>query len=308
MKFNALKFYQDFRINYATSGNKHCLAGWVQIHCPFCTGSRDYHLGFHISSGAYNCWRCGTHGQIDVVKALLHCSYEQARETVKQYRERSVEEEQTRKKKRNVSRFETVLPPEAGELSERHKKYLVGRNYDVDRLVSVWGLKGTGPVGRYKHRILAPIYFRSKLVSYQGRDITNKSELKYKACAKEDEAVEHQTILYGYDYAIENDACIVVEGIADVWRLGKGAVSCFGTSFTMEQVNLLIKSFYKVYILFDSDDANAIIMAEQLASLLSAAGKSVEILELDEGDPGEMKQSEADQLMLELGLEGYKEC
>ena len=54
--------------------------------------------------------------------------------------------------------------------------------------------------------------------------------------------------------------------------------------------------------MFDGGELAARKQSELIAVLLSARGVEVEILELDEGDPGEMKQREADKLMKELGL------
>lgn len=303
MKFNALKFYKDFHIDFADSGHKRTRPGWVQIHCPFCIGSRGYHLGHHIDTGAYSCWRCGKHSQVDVVKAMLNCGTSEAFRTIKEYSDsgRGGKTSSQGKEKRSKRKKTCVLPEGTGELTKRHRKYLEGRKFDPDKLVELWGLKGTGIVGRYKNRIIAPIMFDGELVSYQGRDITNKHELKYKACSQENEVIEHQTIVYGLDFVV-GDVCIIVEGIADVWRLGYGAVSCFGTAYTLNQVNLIAERMKKVFILFDADEPNAIKQANKLACALSARGLEVELLELEEGDPGEMPQVEADKLMEELGL------
>ncbi len=55
------------------------------------------------------------------------------------------------------------------------------------------------------------------------------------------------------DY-IDKDKVIVVEGVTDVWRLGKGkAVATFGINFTQRQLNILVKrKFKKIGILFDN--------------------------------------------------------
>jgi hypothetical protein len=304
MSFNVLKFYKDYRIDHAISGHKRCRPGWVQTHCPFCVGSRGYHLGVHVASGAVKCWRCGKHSQIDVIKALLGCNYNAAKDVQREFKGSS------RTQARNDSiaspvrvkiRRETKWPLGTIELTEKHRKYLEGRKYDADELIRIWNLRAVGPIGPYKWRIIAPIYFEDKMVSYQGRDITDKSSLKYKACEKCNEVIEHQTIVYGYDEA-EGDTGLLVEGIADVWRLGPGAMCCFGISFTLAQVNLLAKKFKKLYIMFDGGEATARKQSELLAALLSARGVEIEILDLDEGDPGEMPQQEADDLMKELEL------
>ena len=304
MNFNASKFYDDCGVKWIDHGHKRTREGWVQIHCPFCTGSQGYHLGFHVSSGAVKCWRCGVHSQIDVIRKLTSCTFQQARDIQREYKaSRSTRTDNTdRVSSVNVQvRSQTKFPLGTTELTERHRRYLERRKYDPDELIKTWNLKACGPMGPYKWRIIAPIYFKKKLVSYQGRDITDKSDMKYKACTKSEEVIEHQTILYGYDEAPE-DVCVLVEGIADVWRLGSGAVCCFGTSFTTSQVNLLAKRFRKVYVMFDMDEDNAIKMAEQIAHLLAARDVEVEILELEDGDPGEMSQDDANDLMKDLGF------
>lgn len=301
--FNALKFYEDFGIKYLTRGHKHAVRGWGQIHCPFCRpADKNYSLGFHIATGAYNCWKCKKHGQIDVVMALTGFDFHHAKALVKEYGGRpkifmtSDEEEGTKKRLKRVCTY----PTGTEEMKDRHRRYLEGRGYDPEKLEREWDLKGTGYVGNYKHRIIAPIYLNGIMVSYQGRDITDKSELKYKACEKVDEVIEHQTILYGLDRIIGRK-CLVVEGIADVWRMGYGSTCCFGIAWTIAQINLLAQRADEVFMMFDSEE-EAQQRADEMGYMLSGMGVSVESLELPSGDPGEMKQKDADYLMKDLKL------
>ncbi len=301
MKFDVIKFYKDYNVPHATEGTKHTRSGWVNARCPFCaSGSSSLHLGIHIDGGAVKCWKCGTHSQLDVVRKITNSDWHRAKEIHESYSTGTRTRTAKGKAKEGVRKANRcTLPPSTGELTPRHRKYLEGRNFDPDKLVKLWGLKGTSEFGRYKWRIIIPITFDNVLVSYQGRDITNKSPLKYKACNKADEVMDHQTILYGMDKA-DGDSCVVVEGAADCWRLGYGAVSCFGTAFTMEQVNLLASRYKKIYILFDGNEEDAADAAQRLGVLLSARGRYVEILELEDGDPGDMNQQDADELMKEL--------
>lgn len=299
--FNVIKFYKDYRIPIYTSG-KHYRQGWVNTDCPFCKG-KDGHLGIHINSGAVKCWKCGKHSQLDVIKALLGYDYGMAKEIQEEYSERSRshakdETKQHRDSRNNVCEY----PTGTTNLTERHKAYLESRNFDPEKLEKLWRLKGTEHLGKYKFRIIAPIMFNGVMVSYQGRDITGKSDLRYKACKQENEIIPHQDMVYGIDHVKKGGSCVLVEGIFDVFRLGYGSVSCFGTSFTLSQVNLLASYVNRCFVLFDADDDNAINMAEQIAVLLSARGVEVELLELDEGDPAELPQEEADQIMKELGF------
>ena len=298
--FNALKLLQDHRIQHADSGSKHTRPGWVNVHCPFCKGY-DYHLGIHISSGAVNCWKCGPHSQLELIKALLSCDWNSAKEIQEEYTQKGKGTTRGTKEHITLSTKTVCEYPSGTEaMKTLHRAYLEGRNFDPEHLEKIWGLKGTGHLGDYKFRVIAPIVLGGRMVSFQGRDVTGKSSLRYKACEQINEVLPHQNVVYGLDL-VKGDSCIVVEGIADVWRLGPGAVSCFGTSFTIAQVNLL-KNIRRIFVLFDSDEENAIKMSNRLAHMLSSLGVTVEVLELDEGDPAEMPQSEATALMRELFL------
>ena len=170
------------------------------------------------------------------------------------------------------------------------------------KLEKEWGLLGTGPVGPYKHRIIAPIHFRNELVSYQGRDITGKSPLRYKACSEKNEVMKHKHTLYGID-KVPGKRVVVVEGIADVWRLGPGAVATFGIKFTGSQINLL-SEFEKVFIIFDSGETEdqAEEQSEILCDSLGCLGVDTEQIRLDGVDPGDMGQTEANNLMKSLNV------
>lgn len=296
---NLFKFLHDYRIPFATRG-KQISQGWIGLDCPFC-GKGDFGLGVHIESGRVNCWRCGPHSEIDLAKTLLGLDYITVKEILKAYQQNNnrnaiLTQDNAARATKNFCEYAS----DTKEMNERHRRYLESRNYDPDKLEREWNLKGTGNLGDYKFRIVAPITYKSKLVSYTCRDITGKSDLKWKTCKAENEVIPHKSILYGLDYC-KTDSCLVVEGPGDVWRMGYNAVSTFGISFKLEQAMLLAERFNRVFILFDAEQ-KAQEQAHDLAVLLNARRVEVEILELDQGDPGEMLQSDADALMRELNL------
>lgn len=301
--FAVEKFLQDHSIDYCSSGNKHCRGGWVQIHCPFCPGARDYHLGIHLSLGYGSCWRCRGKSMLLIIKTLLNCSWGQAKLILGEYGGSSLIGIAGREHKvhSTIRDIEVQWPWGAEALSNRHREYLADvRKIDPDWVERVYGLRGCGAIGDYKHRIIAPIHLDGKMISYQGRDITGKSPLKYKACAQIDEAMDHKCSLYAVDL-VPGNSVVVVEGVVDAWRLGPGAVATFGIAFRTEQMHMLMARFDNIYLLFDGE-ARAQLSASPLARNLAATGRKVEIIELSEGDPGEMSQSQADDLMDELGL------
>lgn len=290
---NFEKMCRDHGVPYVTEGHKHCRPGWIQVVCPFCTGNPGYHLGFNEERENFHCWRCGSKKTIEALSKILRISGSQVYHILAKYKGK-------RRRTKNTPTFErrgkVCYPTGTSELNARAAEYLTKRKYNAEALQKTWDLQSTGPTGPYKFRIIAPIYQDGILVSYQGRDYTGKQDPPYKACAQEDEVEDHKKCLYGLDF-VEGDSIIVVEGIADVWRLGIGAVSTFGIKYTNAQVTRLMK-FKKVFIFFDSDP-QAIVQSRKLAMTLSAFC-DVEILIIENGDPGNMSQEKADKLMREL--------
>ena len=281
----------DYSIPTSTGG-KNWQAGWIQVCCPMCGGAdHGFHGGFNISQNYYNCWKCGSHQMENVVGTLLGVKWFEAKEILSQYT-KTISQQQVIKKK-IASAKECELPTNTHNLNHQHKKYLEKRNFNPNEIWKRWNIKGTGPIGPYKFRIIIPIYFEGKLVSYQGRDITNRSDLRYKACAIEKEVIHHKHIVYGIDH-VKNRKAVIVEGVFDVWRLGYGAISTFGTEVTNEQIILLANRLDYCAICFD---VNAKSKAELLGNRLIGLGVKVDLIEIDADDPAELSELEARKVM-----------
>lgn len=297
------QLFRDYGIHYITEGNKHCTPGWINVHCPFCPGSRNYHLGISKDGTGANCWRCGGHTVAETVSILLGIPAPKAREIIQKYRGRAVI---TRKKEEpKVAIFPLRLPRPNSSLTGPYKRYLEKRGFDPDKLIKEWGISQTGPISyldgiSYSHRILIPINWAGEMVSFQTRDITGKSELKYLACPKRREKINHKTIVYGKEAGWkEESGIIVVEGVTDVWRLGPHAVATFGIEFKLEQVLKLARINQRFYILFDAE-TQAQTQARKLSTKLKALGKSVKIIDDIKTDPADLSQDDADYLVKQL--------
>jgi len=300
--FDLRRFCEDHNIPYYTTGFKQCSHGWVQLDCPFpsCTGGEGPHLGWHEESGVFNCWRCGRHNAVETVAALGGLTFAEARDVLKEYgwiRSAPV----ARRQSERVTPAECKLPAGTGPLKRLHRRYLKRRGFHPMRVAQQWGLLATGSTGSYKYRIVAPIFYGDQLVSFQARDVTGRSQLRYKACRKEDEVRPHKHCLYG-SWLVPGDTVIIVEGITDAWRLGPGAVATFGLSYTTEQVAELVK-YQRRYILFDMEPA-AQVQARKLSRMLGQFDGVTEIVVLESvKDPAELtdKQAQTVRRML-LGL------
>jgi hypothetical protein len=302
--FDFRSFCEDYDLETAPPGHRHNRenADWINVECFRCSGGNPgFHLGFSEQSGQFVCWRCGYVPFIQAIRGLAKVSdWTKAKQIAKEY---GGYEKRLRKyaKEPKEKDIETKLPEGIlDHFPEKHKKYLESRNFDPDYLIDMWNLKATGPLGKYKNRIIAPIYYRNTLMSYQGRDITGKDTGKYKACEMEGEKRHHKHCLYGIDMAVSR-AAVVVEGITDVWRLGPGAVATFGIKFKEAQVLLLYKHFDRIFVLFDETDPEASHQGMKLTTQLSLLGKEAEKIELGlECDPGELSDEDSKYLMREL--------
>lgn len=300
--------YHKYGIPTSPEGHKHHRPGWVNIECPHCKGD-GYHLGFNTQGAYFYCFRCGGHPVNVTLMKLFQVSYTQAEtiaKTYKLFKRATIENTAFTPGLVKIKKKSFKFPSEIIELEKQHKQYLIKRNFDPDYLVETWGLKGTSPFSKldgidYRFRILIPILWDKKPVTFQARDYTGKQEIKYKACPEEREIIHHKHILYGHPSLWEKRKGILVEGAADVWRLGVSACCTFGTGYTREQVRLMTKMFDELVILFDPEplaQKSALSLQQELAFWGVRSHVYTDI----STDPGDMSDDDATHLLKELKM------
>lgn len=294
MKYDIPRLLSDNSIPLIHEG-KNVSPGWVTMCCPFC-GDNTNHLGYNLDAGYFSCWRCGGKTIRETVGSLLGISENMVYRLLTRYKRRP----QRQEPEKLIDRPDNItLPYGTKELQIQHKNYLWQRQFNAEVLEERYLLRGTNHLGSYKFRIIAPIFHKGKLVSYIGRDITGKNGIRYKACPSEMEIRPHKNCLYGLDN-VQGSTVVIVEGVSDVWRLGPGAVALFGLRASSEQIKLL-QQFERRYIMLDSGEDESKKSKSLAATLEAFDGENI-VVQLDEGDPGDMKQEEADILMKDLGF------
>jgi len=295
---------QDWKVPFDEKGN-----GWVNIQCPFC-GDTGEHLGIAPNSLNFHCWRCGWHPTYDTLALVLNQPKKEIPRILQQYNLAIGKRSPKTERKVNIHPFK--MPLDTGALSLYHKMYLRKRNFSPRKLVKEWGIVGTGPVSfldkiNYSYRIIIPIYWDGQVVSFQGRDISDKSTLKYLACPPAREIISHKDIIYGRQEYWENTRIgIICEGVFDAWRLGPTACATFGMEFSLNQVMTIARSFDRIFTLYDNE-RQAKKQSKSLASKLKMLGKEVISVHDIFGqhlegykDPGEMEQDDADALIRDI--------
>ena len=299
---NIEQLYRDYSVPYQTEGHKHCRDGWVNTTCPFCTGNEGLHLGYNIDSNHYVCWRCGGHSINDTLTKLLNLPYKDIQAVLRQYGG-AIIQRTTPKVKVQIHAFK--LPsPLMDDFGIAHTRYLEKRGFDPDKIVEEWNLSAAGIYCKlgtldFKHRIIIPIYWNGKLVNFQGRDITNKSEYKYLACPEDRELLNIKETLYGHQDKW-NDFGIGVEGVTDVWRLGKFGVGLYGVKYKAKQVRAIAKQFKRFFILFDPDKAGQSKGRKLQDELRFRGVEAYNIALPDSRDPAELSEGEAKDLIKDL--------
>lgn len=296
---NIIKFYKDYNIQHLTEGHKHTRPGWVNTPCPFCTGNPGYHLGFNIEHEFYVCWRCGSHSVPAVIKELIDVSWREAFELVKIYGGKEIKRKEV---KVHINTKPFKLPTNCKDIEDRHRKYLIKRNFNPDEIVRDWNILGTGMTSKldnmdYKFRIIIPVMWNNEIVTFQGRDTTDKSPFKYLMCPEDREKINIKTILYGRQDKW-TDLGIVVEGVTDVWRLGFNAIATFGIKYKLEQLREISRNFKRIIVLYD-EDPQAQVQADKIVANMRFKSKDCFKYSI-KGDPGSLSPDEALNLVSEL--------
>jgi hypothetical protein len=290
-----IRLYNDYGIEYRTEGHKHTRSGWVNTECPFCTGNPGLHLGWNLKDEYFYCYRCGWKSTVKTISMLTHLQTYEVVDLLPKYGiNRTIIKQVIQSKK------QFQLPTHTSFLKSSHKRYLIERGFNPDKLELMWGIKGTNPVSKlgslsYKYRIIIPFIWNGEIVSFDSRDITDEAMNKYQACPAEYETIPHKAILYGNQEEWNPNLGICVEGPTDVWRIGYQAFATSGIQYTHEQVRVMSNTFRRIAVVYD-DDPQAQVQAKKLVAELKFRNVDAFNVQI-KGDPGSMNEKEVRELI-----------
>lgn len=293
--FDAIKFCDDYSVEYSVEGSKNVSAGWIGLRCPFC-GDTSNHLGIEISSGRCFCWKCGGKRLESVLRKIVPtCNIS---DIITNYSWGTTEVKTKTENKHNLK--EIVIPGEI-PLAKVYREYLSNRQFDPVYLEQKYELRYGKPYSKYEYRLIIPVKYKNRYVSFQTRRVFNNKSIRYKNCKIEDSVIQNKNTCYNLDNCKKRYA-IGVEGVTDVWRIGDDSFATFGTSFTNKQLLTIKNHFDTVYWLYDPGEESEK-KARNAASKLSALGLNAEIIKIDGiNDPGSMKEELVIELKKELRL------
>jgi hypothetical protein len=293
--FDVKAYLNDRGVRTYTSG-KNCNPGWVNIRCPFC-GDKSNHLGINLKSKKWHCWKCHQTGLITKVISIIEDGQGDIHSILEQFRSSHIG---TYHPKR---RDPKGLPKESLHiLPTIHKDYLRRRGFDPVEIQDKYHVRACWEGGKYKFRLIIPIYMNFKLAGFTARDVSGKSSIRYKNQPQHECPILPERWVYNID-RVTGDTVVILEGAFDVWRMGNDFVSFLGTEATTSQTAALVnKGVQRAILLYDPEE-EAQEIAEQIAYDLGMFIPEVEQIELDlpEGkDPADLTPQEAAQLRSEL--------
>lgn len=285
-------------VDFKSSG-KNISAGWIGVDCPFC-GESNYHCGVNLDSKRYSCWVCSQSGTIvKLIGVLLKINYGQSNRIIDDYRGFHYE-----MPVRELSE-EVVMPSHIHPLSDVGRRYLFVRGFNALEIAEKYHLQETSmfsylkvkeQVWDFRWRIIIPIIMDREIVTYTGRDFTQKQDPRYRNAPIEAGTILTSECVYNIDSV--TDRALILEGPTDVWKMGNESIATLGVKFSHAQINrILKKNLKKCVILFDSGAEGA---AKLLADALGPYIPDLSVFIVDGADPGSMDINEAHKLKYDL--------
>lgn len=291
-----------FGISYKSNDS----AKVTNINCPWCVGQTrglsDYRFlcGIFNPKGNFHCLRCGRTGSFKyLLKEVAGITDEEYNELfdVQIDDDESVSDIikskfQYKKPKFNKKELSDIpgqlITQEIVNESTLLSRFMKDRNLSIDTLITN-ECRLCGYVGNYANRLILPIFYNNKIVSFQARDLTGKSSKKY-----DNPVVSISDYLYETRFD-DKSHVYIVEGIFDAWRMVHNTVAVFGKSLTKTQKRLLRDLDVEKYIFcLDSDAYYAIIKEmKELADYVDKVG----MIMLPKGkDPDNLGREKIEQL------------
>ncbi len=306
--FDVCAWLDDRNIPYLFGPGKNVGADWIELACvfPVC-GDPSAHLGISLKTKLYHCWRCGNKGGvIRLIQIIDKCSYRQATQTLEEFQEQRISIRSQESIPFRPGKKRDLLSGFTKNIPELFKDYLRSREFDPDTVINRYNLFAPSPynIGKWRFRLIIPVYLNNRVVNITSRDVTGKASLKTLHLANTQAIIPIKQLLYeSHGLMPVVRQVLIVEGPVDVWRIGSNTVATLGIEVSPQQILCLKqlcheKKIKKVFVMFDSDDL-AKKRAERLANN-TAHFCETEVLFLNEGDPGDMSKDDVRELRREI--------
>jgi len=232
--------------------------------CPLCGDSskskskKRFHIEYTDDNCKYHCFNCDEAGDFYKLYSIIKgISRKQAWKEHHIYDSKQIKQFLKNDKpvlKKTVTALSTVswimddcLSIEDTPTGYMQKKYItILKKFIDDRMIKI-------PVfisykGRYKDRIIMPIYDGDDMIYFQGRTI-NGSDPKYL-----NPSIDKSLIVFNRDSFVKGQPIFITEGLLDAQSIGNNGTCCLGKNITDDFLDIIYKYTKDIYIVLDNDE------------------------------------------------------
>lgn len=282
--------------------------GWMRIPtCPYC--GREQKLGVNLSTYRTNCFRCNAHPSPAQLIMDIE-GFSEYHELINFLNNGQFDELQFKEEKLEIAESKLIYLPEGfknvsfgtSQLARSIRGYIKRRGFDLE-LFSRLGI-GYGTEGDLYGYLIIPFYYQGKLKYYNARNVLGKGP-RYNNPNKDISGLGKQFIIFNHDALDMYNSVFICEGALNALTMGDRGIATMGKAISAYQINELIKSSCKRFIILLDPDANkyAINLALKLV-----AYKKVKVVFLPNGfDVNDLGKKETLKLVYNTRYQNYQE-
>lgn len=233
----------------------------IEARCCFCGDSttkqsvRRLHIDFYPPYNTYifKCHRCGESGNIITLYSYIHsCTYEQARKILQNIKYDPIAAINKLQGSRDNAHGDEKIEVDTDlDINLETECYSLDHTsdstFEKNAVKKLWDFKVTRKIpdslplyiahsGRYRGRIIVPIYINNRLVYFQGRSVYDDILPKYF-----NPKVEKHKVILNIDHFDPEKYIIVTEGIIDAHCVEHNQGTCvIGGYVDMEFINKIL--------------------------------------------------------------------
>ena len=236
-----LQIVSDFAYQYLQNVTIQKTGTHFHTRCPLCgdskknTRKKRFHLDWHNGNPGYHCFNCDESGPfLKLYATVKGISEQEARKELFKYDSNRIKKSLTRKQDTHeaiqvkVNSYNYILNDCISEYSSKSvlstlaKKILT--NFREERQIPKEYKLYYCTNGRYKHRIIVPMFKGAIMIYFQGRRLPGSPiEPKYL-----NPSTEKQVIIHNEEYFDRDKYIVVTEGLIDAFMVGAQGTSCLG--------------------------------------------------------------------------------
>lgn len=258
--------------------------GWLRVPvCPYC--GREQKMGINLTTYRTNCFRCNEHPSPAQMVMDIE-NFETYNELINFLKHGEFTELEFKEEKVDLPDQKPVYLPEhfkiitqgTSHIAKITRSYVERRGFSPNDLAKLGVGYCTG--GDYFGYLILPFYSEGSLVYFNARLVIGNGP-RYNNPPKSVTGIGKEFLIYNSDALNLYNQVFICEGVFNALTMGERAIATMGKAVSRAQINKLIKSPVKRFILLLDPDAKkqAIDLALKLVNF-----KKVKVVYLPENE------------------------